>query len=186
MPAMHRSIAGAVSHSALVVKYFLHVVLFRILHWAAATSKPTTAAVSSWWMLPAPSVTMKQTAGDGSTVQDVAYVLWPHESVYRLRLPCLRGPRTVDVLAVSESRADGTCWDVTTYVLSYLGPNLDWHRQRYTPALLGLEELTFYFIDDTLGYEEQVHVVGKNQLLEAPTEWVVWESEYDPVSIDDE
>lgn len=183
---MSRSLGRALSHSASVVKYFWHVVLFRILHWATAISRDTTSSPISWWMLPAPSVTMKHAAADGSMVQDVAYVLWPHESVYRLRLSCPRGPRTVEILAISESRADGTCHDVTAHVLSFLGPNLDWHRQRYTPAVLGLEELTFYFIEETLGYEEQVHVVGKNEVLEAPSDWVRWESEFDPVTMDDE
>lgn len=49
--------------------------------------------------------------------------------------------------------------DVTSNVLSYHGPNRNWHGMNYTPEMLGYKSLTFMTIDCT------EHTFEKNEVF---------------------
>jgi hypothetical protein len=62
---------------------------------------------------------------------------------YLFSISPLRGPPPV--LMISTNEFD----DVTYEILSYLGPQYDWHGSKYSPNKLGYEKLNFELSNGT-------------------------------------
>jgi hypothetical protein len=73
---------------------------------------------------------------------ELRYIL--HDFMYRIRIHTRRGPHSVMVIKNENDE------DVTDEVLSYMGPNEDWHGQMLTPSELGYRRLQFLYRSGTI------------------------------------
>lgn len=70
---------------------------------------------------------------------DITYFF--RDSSYIIRFPYKKGPRPIYHLKITT---DNENEDVTSQILPFLGPDLNWHQQIYFPLLLGFSCLCFF------------------------------------------
>lgn len=82
---------------------------------------------------------------------EITYVI--NGKMYKMITIPKRGPSPV--LQISDDEQN----DVTSHILSYMGPQYDWHGNRLTPQFFGHKSLTFELGDGTEHtYTENTHV----------------------------
>ena len=71
----------------------------------------------------------------GKNRYEVSYIL--HNKTYKVRINVKRGPIPIYKIC------DGEQNDITDMILSFMGPNYDWHNNIFTPEDLGFESIIF-------------------------------------------
>lgn len=165
----------------IFLRYLAYLATHRLVSWTMLPAPLTQwkKHPDTWsWVLPPPSMTLSQrhhTWTGTRTCHDIAYMMWPDTTIYRIRMLTPTGPSVagnIEILAVL-SRGDDNDESpsvVTAQVLQYMGPMLDWHRQLYTPRILGFRNLHFRYYDGWLDDYHGMRVAEDEPLLPA-SEW---------------
>ncbi len=66
---------------------------------------------------------------------------------YNLLVSKRKGPHKI--VSIYGNKENEPPRDVYDYVKQFMGPNMDFHNIDYTPSCLGLDTITFHFINDT-------------------------------------
>lgn len=89
---------------------------------------------------------------------DIHYVLG--SQFYKMRISCLKGPKSKNVLQIIDQDDN----DVTVDVVRYMGPNEDWHGIVYTPFRLKYDQLTFNMSNGTsIIFEKEQPIVFQDK-----------------------
>jgi hypothetical protein len=78
---------------------------------------------------------------------------------FSLQLRKSRGPKPFTVFLIEDNNGN----DVTSCVLSFMGPSYNFHTIRYTPSELGFQTLYFHIVKK--GGESQIVVFNTNEVM---------------------
>lgn len=134
------SIYGQIKHKYNQLQDLRSLVKTRYKNPLTITKVCISLILKSWWYEFLQYINNTITRIDKKSIL-LTYVL--NNKIYRMIIRPQKGPP--NILMVVDNNFN----DVTENILSYYGPQHDWHNRSFTPACLGYEKLTFELSDTT-------------------------------------